>query len=183
MRISNRRPAPNRSARGTLTGRCASTSGTSRDGAIGLGMMSSKPTAETRASSSFDTKPENARIDDVAAPASSRSSPTSVEAVGVGQHEVLQHDARLLARHQLARGRAVGRLDDLVACASAFFTIRRVAALSSTTMILCARHDAALRDVLRDQLAAAHACRSASSRSRRSPRRSPSPDRPSSRTR
>ena len=30
-------------------------------------MMSSKPTAETRASSSFDTKPENARIVDVGA--------------------------------------------------------------------------------------------------------------------
>ena len=95
-------------------------------------------------------------------PASARSSPTSVEAVGVGQHEVLEHDARVLLRHQLARGRAVGRLDDLVAVrTSAFLTMRRVAELSSTTMILRAVKTAA-SDVLRDQLRAARAYRSAS---------------------
>ena len=103
---------PNRSARGTGTGRCASISGTSRDGAIGLGMMSSNPTAETRASSSFDTNPENARIA-TSGPASVAQLADELEAVGVGQHEILEHDARVLARHQLAGGRAVGRLDDL----------------------------------------------------------------------
>ena len=48
-----------------------------RDGAIGLVMMSSKPTVEIRASSSSDTKPENARIETSVPRASRRSSPTS----------------------------------------------------------------------------------------------------------
>jgi hypothetical protein len=37
------------------------------------------------------------------------------EAIRVGQHQILQHDVRPLARHQLTRGRSVGGFEHLVA--------------------------------------------------------------------
>jgi hypothetical protein len=40
-----------------------------------------------------------------------------LEAVGVGQHQILEHDARLLARHECARGLGIGRLDHVMAVA------------------------------------------------------------------
>ena len=70
--ISTRRPSPKRAGMELLCGRCARTTWRRRETSSGLVMTSLKPTAEMRAASLSESRPESASIGTSAPPGKSR---------------------------------------------------------------------------------------------------------------